>query len=81
MPRRKNAEGVTSALLQVQKQAQALLVSLRKEIHREGTGVTASQERGSEPRTSDWVADYILRPSGRTKGIGRSRSHVTRRPD
>jgi hypothetical protein len=32
MPRRKNAEGVTSALLQVQKQAQALLVSLRKEI-------------------------------------------------
>ena len=32
MPRRKNAEGVTSALLQVQKQAQALLISLRKEI-------------------------------------------------
>jgi hypothetical protein len=32
MPRRKNAEGMTSALQQVQKQAQALLVSLRKEI-------------------------------------------------
>jgi hypothetical protein len=33
MPRRKNADGVTSALRQVQKQAQAILVSLRKEIH------------------------------------------------
>lgn len=33
MPRRKNADGVTSALRQVQKQAQALLISLRKEIH------------------------------------------------
>jgi len=33
MPRKKNADGVTSALRQVQKQAQAILVSLRKEIH------------------------------------------------
>jgi hypothetical protein len=32
MPRRKNADGVSSALRQVQKQAQAILVSLRKEI-------------------------------------------------
>jgi hypothetical protein len=32
MPRRKNTGNVTSALLQVQKQAQAILVSLRKEI-------------------------------------------------
>jgi|SRR5580704_14120800 hypothetical protein len=33
MPRRKSADGVSSALRQVQKQAQAILVSLRKEIH------------------------------------------------
>jgi hypothetical protein len=33
MPRRKNAGGVSSALRQVQKQAQAILISLRKEIH------------------------------------------------
>jgi hypothetical protein len=33
MPRRKNAGNVTSALVQVQRQAQAILVSLRKEIH------------------------------------------------
>ncbi len=32
MPRRKSTGGVTSALRQVQKQAQAILVSLRKEI-------------------------------------------------
>jgi len=32
MPRPKNAEGMTSALHQVQKQAQALLMNLRKEI-------------------------------------------------
>jgi hypothetical protein len=32
MPRRKNSGGVSSALRQVQKQAQAILVSLRKEI-------------------------------------------------
>ena len=32
MPRRKNAGGVSSALRQVQKQAQAILISLRKEI-------------------------------------------------
>jgi hypothetical protein len=32
MPRHKNTQGVTSAVQQVQKQAQALLVSLRKEI-------------------------------------------------
>jgi hypothetical protein len=32
MPRRKNADGLTSSLQQVQKQAQALLISLRKEI-------------------------------------------------
>jgi translation initiation factor 1 (eIF-1/SUI1) len=32
MPRRKNADGRTSSLQQVQKQAQALLISLRKEI-------------------------------------------------
>ena len=32
MPRRKNADGLTSSLNQVQKQAQALLISLRKEI-------------------------------------------------
>ena len=32
MPRQKNAAGMTSALHQVQKQAQALLISLRKEI-------------------------------------------------
>jgi hypothetical protein len=32
MPRRKNSGGVTSALRQVQKQAQAILISLRKEI-------------------------------------------------
>jgi len=33
MPRKKNTDSVTSALRQVQKQAQAILVSLRKEIH------------------------------------------------
>jgi len=32
MPRQKKAEGVSAALHQVQKQAQALLISLRKEI-------------------------------------------------
>lgn len=32
MPRRKNADGLTSSLQQVQKQAQALLISLRREI-------------------------------------------------
>src|ERR1700687_6037839 len=32
MPSRKNSGGVTSALRQVQKQAQAILISLRKEI-------------------------------------------------
>jgi hypothetical protein len=32
MPRRKNSAGVSSALRQVQKQAQAILISLRKEI-------------------------------------------------
>lgn len=32
MPRRKNAGGMSSALRQVQKHAQAILVSLRKEI-------------------------------------------------
>ena len=32
MPRRKNSGGVSSALRQVQKQAEAILVSLRKEI-------------------------------------------------
>lgn len=32
MPRRKKSPGVTSALRQVQKQARALLISLRKEI-------------------------------------------------
>ena len=32
MPRRKKAPGVSSALRQVQKQARALLISLRKEI-------------------------------------------------
>jgi hypothetical protein len=32
MPRRKNSGGVTSALRHVQKQAQAILISLRKEI-------------------------------------------------
>src|ERR1022692_4619272 len=32
MPRRKNKAGVSSALRQVQKQAQVILISLRKEI-------------------------------------------------
>ena len=75
MPRRKNAGGVSSALRQVQKQAQAILVSLRKEIRAKEQELLhlKSQEANLGRLSGSGIARVTTAAKAPTAAVGRPR--------
>jgi hypothetical protein len=75
MPRRKNAGGVSSALRQVQKHAQAILVSLRKEIRAKEQELLhlKSQEANLGRLSGSGVARVAGAAKAPTAAVGRPR--------